>query len=37
MTNLQNHLDDFGQFAQHVLHFLAQSQSSPGDGTTVEA
>ena len=22
--HLQNHLDDFGQFAQHVLHFLAQ-------------
>ena len=22
--HLQNHLDDFGQFAQHVLQFLAQ-------------
>jgi uncharacterized protein YutE (UPF0331/DUF86 family) len=22
---LQNHLDDFGQFAQHVLHFLART------------
>ena len=22
--HLQNHLDDFGQFAQHILQFLAQ-------------
>ena len=32
--NLHNHLDDFGQCAQHVLRFLAQSQSSTGDGST---
>jgi uncharacterized protein YutE (UPF0331/DUF86 family) len=24
--HLQNHLDDFGQFAQHVLQFLAQDE-----------
>jgi uncharacterized protein YutE (UPF0331/DUF86 family) len=25
-NHLQNHLDDFGQFAQHVLQFLAQDE-----------
>jgi uncharacterized protein YutE (UPF0331/DUF86 family) len=29
--NLQNHLDDFGQFAQYVLHFLAQQTDAQGD------
>jgi uncharacterized protein YutE (UPF0331/DUF86 family) len=24
--HLQSHLDDFGQFAQHVLQFLAQDR-----------
>lgn len=32
--NLQNHLDDFGQFAQHVVRFLAQAQRSPEDSAT---
>lgn len=32
--NLQNRLDDFGQFAQHVVRFLAQAQSSPEDSAT---
>ena len=32
--NLQNHLDDFGQCAHYVVRFLAQSQSSTGDGST---
>jgi uncharacterized protein YutE (UPF0331/DUF86 family) len=32
---LQNHLDDFGQFAQHVLHFIAQQQNdAQGDAAT---
>jgi uncharacterized protein YutE (UPF0331/DUF86 family) len=30
--NLHNHLDDFGQFAQHVLHFLAQQTDAEGGG-----
>jgi uncharacterized protein YutE (UPF0331/DUF86 family) len=29
--NLHDHLDDFGQFAQHVLHFLVQ-QTDAEDG-----
>jgi hypothetical protein len=32
--NLQNHLDDFGQFAQYVWRFLAQQTDAQGDVTT---
>ena len=32
--NLHNHLDDFGQFAQHVLHFLAQQTDAESGGAT---
>ena len=32
--HLHHHLDDFGQCAQYVVRFLAQSQSSTGDGST---
>lgn len=30
--NLQNNLDDFGQFAQHVLNFLVQQQADAEGG-----
>lgn len=32
--NLHNHLDDFGQFAQHILHFLAQQTDAEDSGAT---
>jgi uncharacterized protein YutE (UPF0331/DUF86 family) len=32
--HLQNHLDDFGQFAQHILHFLAQQTDAQGNVAT---
>ena len=34
--NLQNHLDDFGQFAQYILDFLAQQPPSIQNDTAVE-
>jgi uncharacterized protein YutE (UPF0331/DUF86 family) len=34
--NLQNHLDDFGQFAQYILDFLAQQPPGIQNDTAVE-